>query len=276
MAYGPTTGFACSYNKACSNKLICLYNKAPQSSQPLYDSSNNCVKSNCPQGSTCENYLCKLDAGYTQATDTLPKPMCSVNKTDGMTYEMQMTAVNMVNYYRRLLGSGWAKDKGGYAPIGRKMLPLKYECDLLGFYAKALADKCEVPTKPAARNWVLTSYKVNRVDVDPKAVLEEAFRTWGDESKKANIQEIGEGVFYEGEVLSEASDWAKMTTERVSFVGCSVKKCEADGFTLVVCHYFGIFTYGDSLYSVGQPCAGCAKVNRKCDNALGGGLCIPK
>ncbi|KIH64802.1 SCP-like protein [Ancylostoma duodenale] len=193
-----------------------------------------------------------------------------------MTYEMQMTAVNMANYYRRLLGTGWAKDKNGYAPIGKKMFPLKYDCDLLGYYAKVLADRCVVPTKAAARNWVLTSYKVNGVDADPKAVLEEAFRKWGDESEKANIPVIGGGVFYEGDVLTEASDWAKMTTERVGFVGCSVKKCEAGGFTLVVCHFFGIFTYGDSLYTVGQPCGGCAKAGWKCDYALGGGLCIPK
>ncbi|EYB87851.1 hypothetical protein Y032_0256g367 [Ancylostoma ceylanicum] len=38
---------------------------------------------------------------------------------------------------------------------------------------------------------------------------------------------------------------------------------------------YKIFTVRDSLYTVGKPCAGCAKVNRKCDNALGGGLCIP-
>ncbi|RCN47164.1 hypothetical protein ANCCAN_06741 [Ancylostoma caninum] len=26
MANGPTTGFACTYNKKCSDKLLCLYN----------------------------------------------------------------------------------------------------------------------------------------------------------------------------------------------------------------------------------------------------------
>ncbi|EYB87848.1 hypothetical protein Y032_0256g364 [Ancylostoma ceylanicum] len=223
MANGPTTGFACTYNK-CSGKLLCLYNKAfvsrihsstyyselqtvvekgrrgfppcfcptgplprevqqtirapwfrplPQKTQALYKSGNTCVNDPCAQGSSCENYLCKL-AQYTPATNTYPIPLCSPQKNDGMTYEMQMSVLNLANYYRRLLGSGWAQDKNGYAPIARRLYALTYNCDLLGHFAKQIADKCgDPPYTPYARNWVLTHHKINDVNIDQKAALEE-------------------------------------------------------------------------------------------------------
>ncbi|EYB87836.1 hypothetical protein Y032_0256g354 [Ancylostoma ceylanicum] len=67
-----------------------------------------------------------------------------------------------------------------------------------------------------------------------------------------------------------------MVTSKNSAVGCSVKECADQGFTLVICQYNGLFTSRDTLYAVGKPCSGCAdpNVNRKCDTALGGGLCI--
>ncbi|EPB71069.1 SCP-like protein [Ancylostoma ceylanicum] len=249
--------------------------ETPQKTQALYKSGNTCVNDPCAQGSSCENYLCKL-AQYTPATNTYPIPLCSPQKNDGMTYEMQMSVLNLANYYRRLLGSGWAQDKNGYAPIARRLYALTYNCDLLGHFAKQIADKCgDPPYTPYARNWVLTHHKINDVNIDQKAALEEAFKAWGEQSKKVDLQEIAGGVFYDGDVVTEASDWAKLTTERNAVIGCAVTKCQQKGFTLVICHYNTIFTVRDSLYTVGKPCAGCAKVNRKCDNALGGGLCIP-
>ncbi|RCN47204.1 SCP-like protein [Ancylostoma caninum] len=207
-------------------------------------------------------------------TVTLPKPMCAQGKDDGMTYEMQMTAVNMANYYRRLLGTGWAKDKGGYAPTAKMLYALGYECNTLGSGAKAKIDNCQAPPYTADQSRTLTYYKVDDVNIDPKTVIEQAFKTWADQAKKVDIQAIAESVFYEGDVATEASDWAKLTTAKNSFLGCSLKKCDAQGFTVFVCQYNGLFTNGDPIYTVGKPCAGCAKAGRKCDNALGGGLCI--
>ncbi|EPB71063.1 hypothetical protein ANCCEY_09855 [Ancylostoma ceylanicum] len=38
-----------------------------------------------------------------------------------MTYDMQITARNMANYYRNLVATGWARDKNGYAPTAKSM-----------------------------------------------------------------------------------------------------------------------------------------------------------
>ncbi|KIH46627.1 hypothetical protein ANCDUO_23318 [Ancylostoma duodenale] len=200
--------------------------------------------------------------------------MCSQGKDDGMTYEMQVTALNLANYYRRLLGTGWTKDKNGYAPTSKMLYALGYECDKLGAGAKAKIDNCQKPPYTADQGWTLTYYKVDNVNIDSKTVLEQAFKTWADQAKKVDVQAIAGSVFYEGALATEASDWAKLTTAKNSFIGCSLKKCDTQGFTVVVCQYNGLFTNGDPFYTVGKPCAGCAKGGRKCDYALGGGLCI--
>ncbi|EPB71068.1 hypothetical protein ANCCEY_09860 [Ancylostoma ceylanicum] len=223
MAYGKTTGFACTYNKACSSNLLCVYDQKPEDKKPLYTTGDICSDNDCGQGKTCVAYLCQPKNGYTPSEKAHPMPLCTSGKDDGMTNEMQVTAVNMMNYYRRLVGTGWAQDLKGYAPIA-------------------------------------------------KGLVRMAIKKWADQSKLVDLTEIGGGVFYQNELVDKASDWAKIVYHGNSFVGCTVRECK-NKFTVAMCQYVSLFTVMDPIYTVGKPCSGCSK-GYKCDNALGGGLCI--
>ncbi|RCN47202.1 SCP-like protein, partial [Ancylostoma caninum] len=275
MAYNKVTGFACTYNKACSDKLICLYDQKPVKDDPLYATGNTCTKvDGCTKGtSSCVDFLCQQDKGYTPSQQALPQTMCSAGKNDDMTYEMQRTTVNMINYYRRVLGTGWARDLNGYAPIAAGLVLMRYNCDALGVHAKSVIKDCNEPPYNPGKGWMLSHHKVMGTGLDPKKVLEEAITTWANQSAKIDFQKIAGGIYYEGEIEQKASDFAKMMFQSLSFVGCSVKECPTQAFTLVACEYNGLFTAKDPIYQVGKPCSRCPK-GYKCDTALGGGICI--
>ncbi|KIH53424.1 hypothetical protein ANCDUO_16451 [Ancylostoma duodenale] len=210
MANGPTTGFACTYNK-CSNKLLCLYDQKPTKGNVLYQAGSDCTKDDCKPGtSSCVKYLCRLPK-YVPSEDALPKPMCGAGTTDGMTYEMQMTVQDMINYYRRLVGTGWAKAKNGYAPIAKLMPNLVYNCDVLGKLSKTITDKCEKPPYTAALGRTMSYHYVEKTGFNSKTFLQEAIKTWAEQSKQADIQTIGGAVFYQDDVQQKASDWANVT-----------------------------------------------------------------
>ncbi|EYC12035.1 hypothetical protein Y032_0048g1576 [Ancylostoma ceylanicum] len=50
-----------------------------------------------------------------------PNPQAGQLGDDKMTYDMQITARDMANYYRNLVATGWAQDKNGYAPTAKGM-----------------------------------------------------------------------------------------------------------------------------------------------------------
>ncbi|KIH53224.1 SCP-like protein, partial [Ancylostoma duodenale] len=237
MAYWPTTGFACTYNKECSDNLLCLYNRNPANNAFLYNPGSECsANSGCPNGiSTCVDYLCKLDKKYVATELTLPW-YCPPG-TDGLTFDQQNTARNMVNYYRRLVGTGWAKDKSGYAPIAKALSSVVYLCPTIGNATKQIADKCGDPPYTATHGHTLSYHIIRKVNVDPKAAIEEAIKTWAEQSKLVDLRPIGGAVFYQDEVEQQASDFAKMVYGTNSAIGCSVKECQDK--TLVICQYNG-------------------------------------
>ncbi|KAL6729132.1 hypothetical protein Aduo_000215 [Ancylostoma duodenale] len=56
MANGATTGFACTYNKQCSDKLLCLYNK--DAADPLYEKVTAPNQECATCQADCIHYLC--------------------------------------------------------------------------------------------------------------------------------------------------------------------------------------------------------------------------
>ncbi|EYB87834.1 hypothetical protein Y032_0256g353 [Ancylostoma ceylanicum] len=210
MVYWAADGFACTYNKACSDKLRCLYTADPKNGKPLYKVGSTCKSAPgyCLPGYTCVDYLCKKNTEYIPTQATLPL-YCQPG-TDGLTFEQQNAAANMMNYYRRLLGTGWAEDKNGYAPIARMLYPLVYLCKTIGKASKEIADKCVMPPYTATHGHILSYHIIKKLNVDPKAALEEAIKTWAGQLKKVDPQTIGGAVFYQDEVEEKASDWAKV------------------------------------------------------------------
>ncbi|KIH46774.1 SCP-like protein [Ancylostoma duodenale] len=216
----------------------------------------------------------RISQKFQRPEETNPRPLCPAGSDDGLTYEAQITVQNMINYYRRLVGTGWAPDKNGYAPVSSLMPGLTYNCEVLGNLSKAIADKCERPPYTPSHGRTLSYHIIEKINLNPKTVLQEAIKTWAEQSKKIDIRKIGGVVFYDNGFEVEAPDFAKMMFSQSLFAGCSVKECKDKGFTLAICQYNQLFTYGDPIYDAGKSCSRCAAWNRKCDTALGGGLCI--
>ncbi|KAL6729133.1 hypothetical protein Aduo_000216 [Ancylostoma duodenale] len=271
MATGVTNGFACTYNKQCSNNLLCLYNKV--TTAPLYTKVAGAGQE-CNTCADCVDFLCPTP-DYTPAKDTYPLSLCTNTgqSDDGMTNEMQVTAEDMVNYYRRLVGSGWAPDKNGYALPGKKMLAVKYDCDTgaVGTATKTIAAKCTAPYT-ATPGYYLSYYQERDLTKTRVEVLREAIKKWADQSK---LVDLGETVTFTGDVETNAPDFANMVNEAASKVVCSVTEdeCLKQGYRVAVCQYDTSLNDGDTVYTTGKACSKCP-AGTKCDNDLGGGLCV--
>ncbi|EYB99892.1 hypothetical protein Y032_0119g824 [Ancylostoma ceylanicum] len=126
MVNAKVTGFACTYNKCASaGRIVCLYDQKldTANNKQLYVSgTTDADKCGGCTPLQCEHYLCQPD--YKLSTKTYPESLCTTQDKDEMTYDMQIATQNMVNYYRRLVASGWAKDKSDYAPAATKMAPV--------------------------------------------------------------------------------------------------------------------------------------------------------
>ncbi|EYC14129.1 hypothetical protein Y032_0041g359 [Ancylostoma ceylanicum] len=208
MANGPTTGFACTYNKKCSGKLLCLYNTQPsknQNANELYTAANppNTPICACPG---CTSYLCP-SSPYEPSKITYPQTSCATkdDPEDGITSFMQTMAQDMVNYYRRLVGSGWAPDRSGYALPAKKMTAVKYDCTI-GDLTKDLADACTAPNT-ASPGYSVSYYEERDLTKTPMEVLSTAIKKWAEQSK---LVDLGETVTFSGDVEAKAPDFAKV------------------------------------------------------------------
>ncbi|RCN35090.1 hypothetical protein ANCCAN_19052 [Ancylostoma caninum] len=143
-------GIGCTYTTACpgGTKFVCVYDARKNNpTGKLYIKGPTCEKCG---SDTCTRFLCE-PKGYTPVIVPVKCP------DDGMTENMQTTAQNMHNYYRRLIATGWARNKQTvYAPIAAKMLAVTYDCTGLGKEAKDKSSDCRsdigTPTSGRAMN----------------------------------------------------------------------------------------------------------------------------
>ncbi|EPB71055.1 SCP-like protein [Ancylostoma ceylanicum] len=186
-----------------------------------------------------------------------------------MTYDMQITARNMANYYRNLVATGWAKSKKGYAPTAKAMQALVYDCDNAGRDAQAQADDCAATSYASQIGLQLSFYKTGNYNLPKEEVLEQAMASWFGQLKNVDLDER---ATYDSNVQSNAPDFANLLNEGASKVGCSVKTCLREGFSVAVCEFDGTTpAVGSALYTVGRTCSNCV-AGKSCHKALPG-LC---
>ncbi|EYC12184.1 hypothetical protein Y032_0048g1655 [Ancylostoma ceylanicum] len=267
MVFGETTGFACSYSQ-CGNdgKLLCLYNKqAPQNGNQLYDTPTADICDKCPADAPCTAWICKTKE-YTLDTNANPQPMCANPGDDGMTHDMQVTAMDMANYYRSLGATGWALDKNGYAPTAKDMNALKYDCDTVGKDAKIEADKCTATSYTPTGGYVLNFYKSDDYTMPREEVLRKAIASWFGQLKNVDLDEK---ALYNNDVQTSAKDFANLVYGKATKVGCAVTLCLREGFQVAICQFDSTgVTPDDSLYTVGKTCSGCNAAGKTCHKGL--------
>ncbi|EYB87849.1 hypothetical protein Y032_0256g365 [Ancylostoma ceylanicum] len=72
-----------------------------------------------------------------------------------------------------------------------------------------LLERCQQSTRHGMRCARRPPRNIHTVPL--QTLISQAFKAWGEQSKKVDLQEIAGGVFYDGDVVTEASDWAKVT-----------------------------------------------------------------
>ncbi|EPB72822.1 SCP-like protein [Ancylostoma ceylanicum] len=247
---------------------------------PIYMKAGNaqeiCQCTN--QGKDCIDYLCQID--YTPVGD-IPTRVCTAK--DGMNSDLETIATDMHNYYRRLVATGWAKDKkDGYAPTAKDMYALvghKYtDCqapDTIAEDTKAKVTGCPSTAPQADPGRSLNYYYVTKYNIPREQLLQEAISKWMKQLEdvgvgKTNIFDENAGVTY----------YANMVHDKVEKFACAVDVCDKTGNSAVICQYnalehsfpktCSIPTDGDPIYELGKPCK-CTG-GRQCSPLQG--LCV--
>ncbi|EYC12055.1 hypothetical protein Y032_0048g1587 [Ancylostoma ceylanicum] len=181
----------------------------------------------------------------------IPERTCTAE--DGMSNDLQAIAVDMHNYYRRLVGSGWAPDKSGYASPATKMTAVEYDCDTkvgqdsIGKLTKELAATCAPPYQPTqgySRNYhVEKDLTKSRTEV-----LKEAIRKWAEQSK---LVDLDNGVLFDGDVETYAASFANVVSEQTTKIVCGVteNECQKQGFRVAVCQYDKYVSFRSEMIS---------------------------
>ncbi|EYB99898.1 hypothetical protein Y032_0119g828 [Ancylostoma ceylanicum] len=263
-------GFACSYQR-CSGStetnFLCLYDTLMVADNQTYESIADKTKAcdSCPANGNnpnCIEYLCQYE--YTLAEDAFPSVYCY---DDEMTRDMQDTAIYMHNYYRKLIATGWAKSKNGYAPRAKNMNALEYDCQQSGQEA-VIALNCTTRQYNTVQGYSL-NYKEFSYQVTPADALREAISAWYGELQSVDIDEK---ATYTDQIQTNAKNFANMALAEASKFACSAQQCNAQGITVALCVYKSIPDPDSPLYDVGKPCAGCDKTKTTCDQL--NGLCV--
>ncbi|RCN28076.1 SCP-like protein, partial [Ancylostoma caninum] len=274
MATATTTGFACTY-EFCNNMprgiIACIYDdkttdvsvanriiyQATQNTQEICSScSKNCIKSLC-------------NVPHTPVT--LPTT-CSDDK---LTQDSNNAALWMHNYYRKLLASGWAKDKkskSGYALTAKKMLKLEYDCaPAAGGISNGatktydLIKDCPKSGNPTPSNgYSMNFLRLKNHTISEQEALEQAIKKWWGVLETKGLG--SENTFSDN---SEIASFAKMAHDGTEKLACAVQNCKQNGETLVACQYSPAIQDGDKIYETGKVCGGCKALSKKCSDPAG-------
>ncbi|KAL6725221.1 hypothetical protein Aduo_007288 [Ancylostoma duodenale] len=250
MAFHENTVIGCSYSKCTGGiNLLCLHQrKAPKVGRALFAKGDFC--GSCPD--KCENKLCQPDT-----VKYIGAPITCAD--DGLTDDMTATALNLHNYYRRVIATGWAMDKKiPYAPRAAKMNALEYKCDPLGKDALAKITNCEWPVPAADAGRPQNTHKIDKNwEISGQDALETAISAWYKE-----LEESG-GIGEKSEYTQQMADAGKLS----NFVNLAYEENTQT--------YYRPLVPDEMIYTTGKTCSKCAENTRKCETDSGNnGLCI--
>ncbi|VDL75141.1 unnamed protein product [Nippostrongylus brasiliensis] len=112
-----STEMACAYrtfDSGDSMRLICAYNvKAGVIGQPIFEAGNEACTdgAKCGDDGTCFNMLCRVRTLNPDVVLPIYSPQLTCFNSSLMSQFSRYYAVNVHNYYRRLIASGWAENK---------------------------------------------------------------------------------------------------------------------------------------------------------------------
>ncbi|EYB96393.1 hypothetical protein Y032_0151g2844 [Ancylostoma ceylanicum] len=267
MATNSTTGFGCTY-ALCNDKpqgvFVCIYDdKTPNPANRIIYEAAADEGEICLSCTNCVKRLCQVEH--------TPVTLNTTCQDDKLTRDSHYTALWMHNYYRKLLASGWAKDKkskSGFALPGKKMLALTYDCapgtDNGANKTYALIEKCPKTDPSPTPGYSLNFLRLKNYTVSEQDALKHAIKTWWGELEKTGL---GSNTTFKEN--SGITSFANMAHDETDKFACAVQNCKQNGETLVACQYSQKVDEGDPIYVTGKVCSGCKNLNKKCSNPQG-------
>ncbi|RCN27534.1 hypothetical protein ANCCAN_26731 [Ancylostoma caninum] len=176
---------------------------------------------------------------------------------------------------RKLLASGWAKDKkskSGYALTAKKMLKLEYDCATASAgntngatETYNLIKDCPKSGDPKPSNgYSMNFLRLKNYTISEQEALEQAIKKWW-----GVLETKGLGSEYTFSDNSEIASFAKMAHDGTEKLACAVQNCKQNGETLVACQYSPAIGDGDKIYETGKVCGGCKALSKKCSDPAG-------
>ncbi|EPB65218.1 hypothetical protein ANCCEY_15719, partial [Ancylostoma ceylanicum] len=110
-----------------------------------------------------------------------------------------------------------------------------YDCATAGKDAYDIID-CANPSYNSKVGLAVSTYTTRNLNLPEEDVLKEAMSKWYDQLKNVDLDEDAK---YDGNVQTSAKDFANLVIGDATMVGCSVKTCPKEGYTVAVCEFDG-------------------------------------
>ncbi|KAK6758128.1 hypothetical protein RB195_015756 [Necator americanus] len=253
--------FACTYQ-------ICHFNhfRPAAAGAPVYEKETGtkyCTDRDCK----CVDALCqkRVKPAVFKSTSFCGTKACTGKFSD----TFRRTALEMHNYYRRLLATGWAKSGENYAKPATKMIELQYD--------KALEDKAIAKIKNCASSlnsdvganfWSKDVTATSNIGEDG---IEKAVASWW---KSFENKGFGDDRKNKKSVISAAN----IAYDGATKVGCAIDvgdACLKLGKLYIMCMYDNSPDVGDVIYEAGnKACAKCGSTGTTPVCSPIGGLCV--
>ncbi|KAL6741918.1 hypothetical protein Aduo_015125 [Ancylostoma duodenale] len=245
MAYSESKGLGCTYQPCGQNLyVLCLYGQDAVTKvgangdlyQPTNQAAEICesCEKNAANQLLCAEALC--NPPYTPIVNTKGTvcPTC----TKDVAEDVRATALDMHNYYRRLLATGWAKDKKiKYAKQASQMNALVYNKDLedkaFDYVNPNPVNTKSCPTKQESdigENFWKGDYTLTHVEA-----VKEAMKFWWVPLESTGL---GNNLEYSADMQQSTLKYvANIAYDQTKTIGCAVRTCAPQGITVVDCRY---------------------------------------
>ncbi|WKY13076.1 hypothetical protein Q1695_004132 [Nippostrongylus brasiliensis] len=262
MAKWNATETACTYRIYDTGNtvwMLCVFNvKGAVDGETIYEKAKDgqykCVDgAQCGTDGTCHEELCNVPNSNPDTLLSIYTPDLSCRNLPYMKQFSRYYALNLHNYYRRLVASGWAENKlTRFTPRASKMEALSYDCSLEEA-ANENVMKCE--RQPSTFGKVSADsgsnvYIIDDINITKEAALERAVVEWFGELSTHGVDPTSPWTGH-----PTVKNCANVMHDQYKTVGCAVNSCSSQGFTIVECRYGPkSLQPGGPIYDVGDPC----------------------
>ncbi|KAK6758126.1 hypothetical protein RB195_015754 [Necator americanus] len=268
LAYEKVDAFACTYQicQATSYYLLCFFNQKAPTKGDVYTADAKGKYCSNATICTCVDGLCET----TPESVLFKSTFCGTTACTGkFSDNFRRTALEMHNYYRRLLATGWAKSGENYAKPATKMIELQYDKDLEDKAIKKIKNCASSLSSTVGENfWSKEVTATNNIGEDG---IEKAVASWW---KSFENKGFGDDLKNKKSVISAAN----IAFDGATKVGCAIDvgaACLKLGKLYIMCMYDKSPAVDDVIYEAGnKACSKCASTGTTPVCSPLGGLCV--